>query len=487
MDAAKKQKLIKTLLIVLGVLIVTTLVTGLSLLTTARAFARSDQIARGVTIAGVNVGGKSQADAVETLHILWVPTLPDQIQLRYGQESVSMSPEELGAQLQLEQAAAAAYDIGREGGAIHQLTTLLRLRRQPQDVPVACEVDTVILRSVLVELSQDINRKPKNATVEVSGDNVSVIPGEVGRSLDVDATQQTLSETLRDASVAEAELIVKTVQPAITKDMLANLDTVLARYSTPFNAGNRDRTHNLRLAIGLLNKTIVKQGEQFSLNGTLGPRLSESGYREAAIFVDGEVVPSTGGGVCQVASTLYNAALLANLQISQRRHHSRPVDYVPSGRDATVYYGQIDFKFVNNLKHPILILGSLDGNRLHVRIIGSRQDKYDVELIRSDVSTIPFEVKETPDPELEEGKKVVEKKGRNGTKVTLTRVVTKNGKQVSRQVLHTDTYRSQREEVRVGTKKKPEEPPPTPDDAPDKPAASGQPRPQSPPKEAERQ
>ena len=135
MDAAKKQKLIKTLLIVLGVLIITTLVTGLSLLTTARAFARSDQIARGVTIAGVNVGGKSQADAVETLHILWVPTLPDQIQLRYGQESVSMSPEELGAQLQLEQAAAAAYDIGREGGALHKLPTLRTAIANPKTLP----------------------------------------------------------------------------------------------------------------------------------------------------------------------------------------------------------------------------------------------------------------------------------------------------------------------------------------------------------------
>lgn len=482
MDAEKKRRLIKILLIAAGVLAATVLVVGLSLIATARSFARSDQIAHGVTIAGVDVAGMSQTEAVETLHTQWVPRLPKEVSLKYGQESVSVPPEQLGARLQLEQAAATAYRIGREGGLGQQIAAQLRLRRHPMDVPVHCEVDTTVLRSALVELTEKINRKPRDATVEVKGDDVTVIPGEVGKNLDVDASQQALAELLGDPLLSEAELVVKIEEPAITKEMLANLNTVLARYSTPFNPGNRDRTHNLRLAVNILNKTIVKPGEEFSLNETVGPRLTEAGYRQADIFVNGEVVPSTGGGVCQVTSTLYNATLLANLRIVQRRPHSRPVDYVPSGRDATVYYGQIDFKFVNSLKHPILILGHIEGSRLHVRIIGSRDDKYEVELVRTNVSTIPFGTKETPDPELEDGKRVVETKGRNGVRVTLIRLVKKGGEQIAREVLHTDSYRPQAEEVRVGTKK-PEEPD-EPPDAPAEPPAPAQPAPATPASEA---
>lgn len=247
--------------------------------------------------------------------------------------------------------------------------------------------------------------------------------------------------------------------------MVAGFQTVLARYSTPFNPGREQRTHNLRLAMGMVNQKVVRPGERFSANAVIGERLEEKGYKSAPIFLEGEVVPSTGGGVCQVASTLYNAALLANLQVNERHHHSRPVDYCPSGRDATLYYGQYDLKFTNTLKHPILIFGWIEGSRLHAAIIGHNDDKYEVELIRSDISTIGYQTKEVADPELEEGKREVEKPGRSGAKATLTRVVKKDGKEIARKVLHHDTYAPQTEVVRVGTKK----PEPKPEDE-DKPA-----------------
>jgi len=423
---------------------------------------------------------------VEKLHTKWVPTLPEQIELRYGTappaaadddsadpddstasadsagaDSAFLSPEELGARLQLERAAAEAYRIGREGGIWQQVATHLRLRRTGLDVAVTCNIDEVVLRSALVALTEEVNCKPKDAIVQVEGDKVHIEPGEVGRRLDVDASQAHLAAQLTDPRLAVVDLVINTEQPAITDDMVANFDTVLSSYSTPFNPGRVQRTHNLELAMGIVNNTILQPGEQFSLNETVGPRLTEHGYKSAPIFLQGEVVPSIGGGVCQVASTLYNAALLANLKVTERHHHSRPVDYTPSGRDATVYYGQIDLKFTNTLKYPILIIGYAEGARLHAKIIGNSKDRFEVELLRSGVSSIGFAVKEVPDPELEEGKQEVEKPGRNGTRVTLTRVVKQDGREIAREVLHTDVYGAQTKLVRVGTKKpeeKPEQP-----------------------------
>lgn len=453
MDAEKRQRIIKWSLLGLAAIVAIALAGSITLIVAAHSFVEGDQIAENVHIAGVDVGGMTQRQALETLHTRWVPTLPSEVTLHYAGDSVTISPEELGAKLALKQAVARAYRAGREGDLIHQVRAYLIMQRQGVDIPVECTVDETSLRKVLVALSEDINRPPKDADITVEGDSVTVVPGAIGRTLDVDASQEAVARKLHDPYASEVKLVVRTEQPAITEEELSHFETVLAKYHTPFNAARRDRTHNLRLAMSIINETVLKPGEEFALNEHVGPRLTENGYRAAPIFLRGEVVPSTGGGVCQVASTLYNVALLANLDVTERHHHSRPVSYTPSGTDATVYYGQLDLKFKNTLKHPILILGYIEGSNLHAKIIGAKEDNYDVELVRSGISTFGYGTKEQEDPELEEGEKEVETEGRHGTKTTLTRIVKKDGQIVNKAVLHTDVYTAQTEIVRVGTKK----------------------------------
>ena len=507
MDAAKKQKLIRWLSIALLAISLLIAIGGMILVLSAGAFARGDQIAQGVSIAGVDVSRLSPPEAIELLQAHWVPTLPRHIKLNYAgtpkedagthgpdaantqtagddetgddetgddetgdaaedseaaqeQDAVSLSPEQLGAELRLERAAQQAYRIGREGNIWQRTIVLLRLRRNPLDVPVTRDIDHARLRATLLDLESTINREPKDALVEVAGDDVNIIAGEIGRTLDLDASHALLAGALRNPRVTDLDLVVETKEPSITEEMLAHLDTVLAAYSTPFNPGKVKRTHNLTLAMSTVNETVIKPGQTMSLDEIIGSRSTEHGYKPAPIFLEGEVVPSIAGGVCQVATTIYNVALLANLKINERHHHSRPVDYAPSGRDATLYGGQLDLKFTNTLKHPILLLGYTESARLHAKIIGSKEDDYDVELVRSGISTIPFNEKEQPDPELEEGKQEVEKKGRNGRRVTLTHVVKRDGKEIERRVLHTDIYAPQTKVIRVGTKppEEPEEP-----------------------------
>ncbi len=489
MDAAKKQNLTRWLSIALLAISLLIVTGGMILALSARAFAKGDQIAQGVSIAGVDVSRLSAPEAIELMQTRWVPTLPKQIRLTYAgtaaqddatgrpdtpdsppaaepseaaedEDCVSLSPQQLGAELQLERAVQHAYNIGRQGNVWQQTITLLRLRQNGLDVPVTRDVDHSLLRTALLDLESTINREPRDALVEVEGDDVQIVPGEIGRALDIDASHALLATALRNPRITNLDLVVETEKPSITEEMLAHLNTVLAAYSTPFNPGKVQRTHNLTLAIGIVNKTVVKPGQTISLDEAIGPRSTEHGYKPAPIFLKGEVVPSIAGGVCQVATTIYNVALLANLKINERHHHSRPVDYAPSGRDATLYGGQLDLKFTNSLKHPILLLGYTESARLHAKIIGSKEDDCDVELVRSGISTIPFTEKEQPDPELEEGKKEVEKKARNGTRVTLTHIVRKDGKEIERRVLHTDVYAPQTKIIRIGTKppEEPEEP-----------------------------
>lgn len=435
----------------------------------ASQFAQPGRIARNVTIEGVAVAGLTPEEAVSRVMAEWVRHLPQEIGLAAGSDKWMLSPQELGSKLLLQQAGAQAMQVGRRGGLLERTRERLVTWWQTHQVRVECAIDEAKLTERLVELTQEVDRQPQNATVKVEGDEVTPIAGKKGRRLDLERTKQVLLAALQDPTTSLVPLVVEEQAPTITVDDLKHFDTVLASYTTRYNTGQKNRSHNIELAVKALDRTVVKPGEVFSLNEVLGPRQPEFGYKDAVTFIRGEISSSSGGGVCQISSTVYNGALLANMEMIRRSHHSMPVHYVPMGRDATVFYGQIDLQFKNSLTHPVLILASAAKGELTVEFLGYHEDDYEVEILRSGVSVLPFETKETEDPELEEGKREVDKKGRKGYRVTVTRVVKKDGEEVGRQRLHTDTYRPQAEEVRVGAKGKEEalpEPPSAREGAP---------------------
>ena len=463
--------------LVLIVLVLTAGAAAVSVALATRQFAESGRIAQGVTVTKVPVGGQTEQEATETVRAQWIGALPTEITLRANDAQWKAPPEKLGAKLGILQAVAKAARVGREGNAIEQIVARWRLRHSSVDVPVPVTVDERALRAALVEMAQEVNRQARNAAVKVGdNDEVSVEPEQVGVTLDVEASTRALATKLTDPTLTEATVVVKEEQPSVRAQDLSYLETVLGSYTTNFNPGQRNRTHNLALAAQVVDGTVIMPGEEFSLNRTVGPRLSERGYKEAPIFRNGEVVQDLGGGVCQVATTIYNAALFANLDVLERHNHGRVVPYVPTGRDASVYYGSADFRIRNSLGHAVLMLARVGGSTLAVKFIGSRADDTDVELVRSGVSTISHEVKEIEDPTLEEGKRVVDKKGHNGARATLTMRVKQPDGTWKSTVLHHDTYPAKTEVEKVGTKpKEGAEPPPAPPGAPGKPAKPGEP------------
>ena len=428
----------------------------------AYRFRASNRIANGVRIEGIDVGGLRREEAVELLRTKWAATLPRRITLVADSEKWQVEPERLGVRLDIERAVDEALAVGRSGNLWETVITGIKLRRHGVDIRVPVDIDRARLRRALVELAPQIERQPRDAKVKVVDGRVEIEPEQVGRTLDLDNSLRNLISALADPHCRQIQLALHRQQPSVKANDLKHLNCVLGRYSTRFNPAQRNRTHNLKLAASVVNETIVMPGEEFSLNQALGPRIIDRGYKNAPTYINGRSVPTPGGGVCQIATTIYNAALLAGLDITERHHHSKPVPYCPTGRDATVYYGALDLKFRNNLAHPILLLCWVEGNRLHASIIGSREDKVEVKLVRSNVGHWPRPVKIVEDPSLPPGKKVVEEKGNDGYRATLTRIITKDGKVVAREVLHTDVYQARPKVIRVGKPKSTTPGPPVP-------------------------
>lgn len=409
-------------------------------------------ITRDVTIAGVPVEGCSEQEALQKVERDWVARLPGAVTIAWPGGARQIAGAELGVSLLVREAVRSALLVGTEGGLISRLRVALRVPGDVTDIPVRVSVDRAALRRALQKLETEVYEPPQDATVVLRGGEVAdITPEAPGVELDLDASVQAAETALKDPAVDRVALKTRQIPPDVVRKDLERIDAVLATYTTRFRSWQKDRSHNVRLAASQLRCVLLMPGDAVSINDTIGPRLEKLGYREAPIFVNGEVEPSTGGGICQVATTVYNAVLLAALDVLERHHHSRPVDYAPAGRDATLYWGQCDLRIRNTLSAPVVITASAGESSLTVRVLGSETDKREVTIERSGITRIPFATKEKPDPTLPLGKRKVDKPGRTGTRVTVSRTVRVAGGEASREVLHTDTYAPADEVVLVGT------------------------------------
>lgn len=163
----------------------------------------------------------------------------------------------------------------------------------------------------------------------------------------------------------------------------------LSQYSSP-HVANSNRTYNLSLACQAINGTVINAGETFSFNEVVGERTAAKGYRAATVYVGTESKEETGGGICQVASTIYDAALYAEMEITSRSEHTFFVTYVPGGLDATVYWGSLDFCFRNNTEYPIRINASVSGGYVNISIDGTKTNDHVVKLSSTQLSSTPY-------------------------------------------------------------------------------------------------
>lgn len=217
----------------------------------------------------------------------------------------------------------------------------------------------------------------------------------------------------------------------------------LGSFSTRYDANNEDRSTNLNLAATKIDGTILSPGEEFSYNKIVGERSISAGYKEAKVYQNGAVVDGIGGGICQISSTLYNAVVFANLEVTERYNHQFITSYVEAGRDATVAYGSKDFKFINNRTYPIRIDVYISSGIAKVDIYGIKEkDDKKVDFEIETVSNIPYDTKYQTDSSLSAGTEKVKQRGANGIIVNAYKVVQQNGITVSKELISKDTYKA---------------------------------------------
>ncbi len=281
-------------------------------------------------------------------------------------------------------------------------------------------------------------------------DPFTIYPEVEGIDFDVEKAKEMIAAEVKDEYVID--LII--TEPNITIDEIGTeaFPDQLSTFTTRYDASDKDRTTNLVLACQKLNGKVIMPGQTFSYNETLGPRTAAAGYKNAKIYESGQVVDGLGGGICQISSTLYNAALMSDMEIVERRNHQFVTSYVKAGRDATVVYGSTDFRFKNTRTYPVKIIASAKSGIATVSIFGIKEaDRdYTYTFKTETVSTIPFTTKYVEDSSLASGKEVVKQKGANGlvTKTYMTKLL--NGKVVSTKLLSKDTYSAMQKIVHRG-------------------------------------
>jgi vancomycin resistance protein YoaR len=203
---------------------------------------------------------------------------------------------------------------------------------------------------------------------------------------------------------------------------LAPNQTLITGYYTRLINSSAARTNNIRLSCAKINGKILNPGELFSFNQTVGPRTSAAGYQSAAIFSGNQVIQGIGGGICQTVSTIYNVVLEAGLSVVERHRHSLKVAYVAPGRDATVAWGSLDFKFKNSNNYPICLNTEVIGGKIIMRIFGRKTTTNIVKLHPDIIETVtPGEDEVEIDDSLADGEKIIVRKPKNGVRVILYR------------------------------------------------------------------
>lgn len=225
----------------------------------------------------------------------------------------------------------------------------------------------------------------------------------------------------------------------------------LQEFSTRYDASLYGRSENLRIATSKIDGTVLMPGEQFSFNEVVGERTVQEGYKNAAIYSGDGVEDGLAGGICQISSTLYNVALLANLQIDERYNHSFKPTYVEAGRDATVVYGVKDFKFTNTRSYPIKIEGDAENGVVTFSLFGIYEDvEYNINITSKINETFPYSVRTVQDSTLAPGQQVIKQIGATGYKSTTYKETILNGAIINKEVISTDTYKAMERIIRVG-------------------------------------
>lgn len=421
----------------------------LTLMSAVPASAReSETILDGVYVDTIALGGKTEAEA-RALVSEYVTELEKRniTLLAIDDNTVSITPADIGFTWSNPDIIGEAAALGKAGNVIQRYKAIKDLENKDKVFEVEFTLDTALIADVITEQCEAFNVPAVDATMIRTDGEISVTEGQAGYVIDASASVDIIYDYLQSEWNKEdctIELAATVQEPRGSAEELSELTDVLGTFETKFVDSGRNRSANLINGCNLINGTLLYPGEEFTTYEAVSPFTESNGYYMAASYLNGQVVDSLGGGICQVSTTLYNAVLLAELEVTERHNHSMIVSYVDRSADAAIAESSgKDFKFINNLEYPIYIEGVTTPEKIVTFTIYGIDDRpagRTIEYVSEDL--------ERRDPD---GENVYQDAGRPvgyvaiqsahiGYRSRLWKVVRENGEEISREQVNSSSY-----------------------------------------------
>lgn len=311
----------------------------------------------GLYVDSEHVGKLTKEELTSKLSSLLAEKLTNSIiTITNGQKEILTTPNELGVTYNIDKIVHDILSCNKSGNIILDTLTRLSLEINNQNIEYTPVINETVIDSFVETICKEFNVKPKNAGIKFNDSSIEATPESKGLEVDTIKLKDDLLQLINSNfnGTSEISLQFKEINPVLTKATAEKLE-ILGTHKTKLPSKTGDRTGNIKLYTSKLNNTVLAPGEEFSCDTGGGNREWSDGYRNAPGYVNGEVVPILAGGICQATSTIYNALLYADLEITERSPHSMPVTYAEIGLDAAIAKGVKDLKFKNNTNNPIIL------------------------------------------------------------------------------------------------------------------------------------
>ena len=415
----------------------------------------ADTIADGVYIGNIYVGGMTEEEAAAAVDAYVAEAGNVPFTLYAGENSVTVTADDLGIEFSDMSVVQEALDVGRSGSLIKRYKDKKDLAHGDKVITMRLDADEAAVYELLEEKAEELNQEAVDNSLTRENGEFQIVHGEQGIEVNVAESVNAVTSYVSnqwDGNEAEINLVAEIVEPRGSEEELAQITDLLGGYNTNYSTSTANRCTNISVAAGKINGTVLYPGEEFSVYETIGPLDGSNGYELAGAYENGQTVESYGGGVCQVSSTLYNAVILAELEVTERSNHSMIVTYVQPSMDAAIAGNYKDLRFVNNQDGPIYIEGYTVGKNVYFNIYGhetrpaNRVVTYESEVVSQQDPGTQFVA--TGDPvgtiSSPQGKHI-------GYVARLWKVVTVDGVEESREIFNKSTYKASPKIVNVGT------------------------------------
>lgn len=409
------------------------------------------KIKPGIFAGDIDLSGmtEEQADAAVEAYVDELRDTEIVLVYQPGME-VRTTAGELGIRWVNTEIVSEAANIGTSGNVIERYKILKDLQHENKVYPIELDFDVQAINDILTEECVLFDQEAVDYDLVRESGEFRIIEGQNGYVLDVETSIDAIEDYLTqgwDCQACSIDLDVKVEEPKGSMETLSQVTDVLGSFTTTYNASaltGSPRCANVETGSRLIDGTLVYPGDEFSTYVAVAPFTSENGYYPAGSYLNGRVVDSMGGGICQVSTTLYNAVLLAELEVTERHNHSMVVSYVPRAADAAIAESAgKDFRFVNNQEYPVYIESYTDGIRITFTIYGkeTRDPNREVSYVSEELEVnVPPADNIIADASQPVGY-IVTESAHIGYKARLWKVVKENGVEVSRTQVNSSSYK----------------------------------------------